>query len=295
MVGTGAEPGSAPVLSPPGSPRGWALSTPHRTGHPSPEPCWSCAPWPIFSTGSPIQVHPDRPPAPHLRHCLYPGLGHPLRYRQHPQNHGDVSPAQRALRHVGRGRAGGGEQCQGLAQAGPPHLTPARPSLTVEEHVWFYGRLKGLSEKQVKAEMDQLIQDTGLPHKRREQTRNLSGACGGRDRHQSRGLLPRPPLPTLSLPPRRRNAAEALGGHRLRGRLPGGHPGRAHGWHRPLLPPQHLGAAAQIPQRSGLGGPHFALCASEPPQPWRTGSRGEQGDVPTGEDVPRKGGSSKGV
>ncbi|KAM6331983.1 LOW QUALITY PROTEIN: phospholipid-transporting ATPase ABCA7 [Alca torda] len=47
--------------------------------------------------------------------------------------------------------------------------------LTVEEHVWFYGRLKGLSEEQVKAEMEQLIQDTGLPHKRREQTRNLSG------------------------------------------------------------------------------------------------------------------------
>uniref|UniRef100_A0A8C6NCQ2 ABC transporter domain-containing protein n=1 Tax=Melopsittacus undulatus TaxID=13146 RepID=A0A8C6NCQ2_MELUD len=37
--------------------------------------------------------------------------------------------------------------------------------LTVEEHVWFYGRLKGLSEEQVKAEMEQLIQDTGLPHK----------------------------------------------------------------------------------------------------------------------------------
>ncbi|NWR58998.1 ABCA1 protein, partial [Bucorvus abyssinicus] len=47
--------------------------------------------------------------------------------------------------------------------------------LTVEEHVWFYGRLKGLSEEQVKAEMEQLLQDTGLPHKRREQTRNLSG------------------------------------------------------------------------------------------------------------------------
>ncbi|NWS77929.1 ABCA1 protein, partial [Crotophaga sulcirostris] len=47
--------------------------------------------------------------------------------------------------------------------------------LTVEEHVWFYGRLKGLSEEQVKVEMEQLIQDTGLPHKRREQTRNLSG------------------------------------------------------------------------------------------------------------------------
>ncbi|KAM8986811.1 phospholipid-transporting ATPase ABCA7 isoform 2-T2 [Ara ararauna] len=47
--------------------------------------------------------------------------------------------------------------------------------LTVEEHVWFYGRLKGLSEERVKVEMEQLIQDTGLPHKRREQTRNLSG------------------------------------------------------------------------------------------------------------------------
>ncbi|XP_068276846.1 phospholipid-transporting ATPase ABCA7 [Nyctibius grandis] len=47
--------------------------------------------------------------------------------------------------------------------------------LTVEEHVWFYGRLKGLSEEQVKVEVEQLLQDTGLPHKRREQTRNLSG------------------------------------------------------------------------------------------------------------------------
>ncbi|XP_074384693.1 phospholipid-transporting ATPase ABCA7 isoform X1 [Zonotrichia albicollis] len=47
--------------------------------------------------------------------------------------------------------------------------------LTVEEHVWFYGRLKGLSEQQVQEEMEQLLQDTGLPHKRREQTRNLSG------------------------------------------------------------------------------------------------------------------------
>ncbi|XP_025920538.1 ATP-binding cassette sub-family A member 7 [Apteryx rowi] len=47
--------------------------------------------------------------------------------------------------------------------------------LTVEEHIWFYGRLKGLSEEQVKAEMEQLIRDTGLPHKRREQTKSLSG------------------------------------------------------------------------------------------------------------------------
>ncbi|XP_063003331.1 phospholipid-transporting ATPase ABCA7 [Elgaria multicarinata webbii] len=47
--------------------------------------------------------------------------------------------------------------------------------LTVEEHIWFYGRLKGLSGQQVQDEMEQIIQDVGLPHKRRDQTKNLSG------------------------------------------------------------------------------------------------------------------------
>ncbi|CAI5799096.1 phospholipid-transporting ATPase ABCA7 [Podarcis lilfordi] len=47
--------------------------------------------------------------------------------------------------------------------------------LTVEEHIWFYGRLKGLSGEQVREEMEQIIQDVGLPHKRRDQTKNLSG------------------------------------------------------------------------------------------------------------------------
>ncbi|KAJ8278672.1 hypothetical protein COCON_G00057380 [Conger conger] len=47
--------------------------------------------------------------------------------------------------------------------------------LTVEEHVWFYGRLKGLSNSAVKKEMDKLLLDVGLLHKRHEQTKNLSG------------------------------------------------------------------------------------------------------------------------
>uniref|UniRef100_A0ABM5EM12 Phospholipid-transporting ATPase ABCA1-like isoform X1 n=1 Tax=Pogona vitticeps TaxID=103695 RepID=A0ABM5EM12_9SAUR len=47
--------------------------------------------------------------------------------------------------------------------------------LTVEEHIWFYGRLKGLSEQEVQDEMEQIIQDVGLPHKRRDPTKNLSG------------------------------------------------------------------------------------------------------------------------
>lgn len=48
--------------------------------------------------------------------------------------------------------------------------------LTVEEHVWFYGCLKGMSSAEVKEEMASLLEDVGLLHKRREQTRNLSGA-----------------------------------------------------------------------------------------------------------------------
>ncbi|XP_072457451.1 phospholipid-transporting ATPase ABCA7 isoform X2 [Notamacropus eugenii] len=47
--------------------------------------------------------------------------------------------------------------------------------LTVEEHIWFYGRLKGLSRAAVAQELPCLLQDVGLPHKRQEQTRHLSG------------------------------------------------------------------------------------------------------------------------
>lgn len=47
--------------------------------------------------------------------------------------------------------------------------------LTVEEHIWFYARLKGLSEEQVKGEIEQILKDTGLPHKRKSRTSTLSG------------------------------------------------------------------------------------------------------------------------
>ncbi|XP_061107852.1 phospholipid-transporting ATPase ABCA1-like [Conger conger] len=47
--------------------------------------------------------------------------------------------------------------------------------LTVEEHIYFYARLKGRSSKEVKSEMDQMIKDVGLPHKRKELAKNLSG------------------------------------------------------------------------------------------------------------------------
>ncbi|XP_062967298.1 phospholipid-transporting ATPase ABCA7 [Cynocephalus volans] len=47
--------------------------------------------------------------------------------------------------------------------------------LTVDEHIWFYGRLKGLSAAAVGPEQDRLLQDVGLLPKRHVQTRHLSG------------------------------------------------------------------------------------------------------------------------
>ncbi|XP_077605157.1 phospholipid-transporting ATPase ABCA7-like, partial [Crocuta crocuta] len=47
--------------------------------------------------------------------------------------------------------------------------------LTVEEHIWFYGRLKGLSAGAVGPEQARLLQDVGLVPKRHVQTRHLSG------------------------------------------------------------------------------------------------------------------------
>ncbi|XP_054907006.1 phospholipid-transporting ATPase ABCA1-like isoform X1 [Poeciliopsis prolifica] len=47
--------------------------------------------------------------------------------------------------------------------------------LTVEEHIYFYARLKGHSRSEVDSEMDQMIKDVGLPHKRKDLAKNLSG------------------------------------------------------------------------------------------------------------------------
>ncbi|XP_077445156.1 phospholipid-transporting ATPase ABCA1 isoform X1 [Stigmatopora argus] len=47
--------------------------------------------------------------------------------------------------------------------------------LTVEEHIYFYGRLKGLGGAEANAETERMIRDVGLPHKRRDLAKNLSG------------------------------------------------------------------------------------------------------------------------
>ena len=54
-------------------------------------------------------------------------------------------------------------------------LTSLHFSLTVFEHLWFYAKLKGRDDKEIIAEADSMINDLGLPHKRDELSKNLSG------------------------------------------------------------------------------------------------------------------------
>ncbi|XP_055516314.1 ATP-binding cassette sub-family A member 2 [Leucoraja erinacea] len=47
--------------------------------------------------------------------------------------------------------------------------------LTVEEHLWFYSRLKGMAEDEIRKEMDKMIEDLELSNKRHFLVQTLSG------------------------------------------------------------------------------------------------------------------------
>ena len=47
--------------------------------------------------------------------------------------------------------------------------------MTVEEHLWFYARLKGLDRKSTETESSKLLDDTGLRPKKKELSKDLSG------------------------------------------------------------------------------------------------------------------------
>ncbi|XP_044884672.1 retinal-specific phospholipid-transporting ATPase ABCA4 isoform X3 [Mauremys mutica] len=47
--------------------------------------------------------------------------------------------------------------------------------LTVAEHILFYAQLKGRSREEAMLEMEMMLEDIGLPHKRNEEAQNLSG------------------------------------------------------------------------------------------------------------------------
>ena len=47
--------------------------------------------------------------------------------------------------------------------------------MTVAEHILFYSLLKGRARHEAEEEVENLLQDLGLPHKRDEEAQNLSG------------------------------------------------------------------------------------------------------------------------
>lgn len=47
--------------------------------------------------------------------------------------------------------------------------------LTVEEHIWFYCRLKGIERYKIQKEIDQIIELVDLKKKRNKQAQTLSG------------------------------------------------------------------------------------------------------------------------
>ncbi|KAM4552605.1 retinal-specific phospholipid-transporting ATPase ABCA4-like isoform 2-T2 [Odontesthes bonariensis] len=47
--------------------------------------------------------------------------------------------------------------------------------LTVEEHIMFYSLLKGRTQEEAKREVEDMLVDLGLPHKRDDEAQNLSG------------------------------------------------------------------------------------------------------------------------
>lgn len=69
----------------------------------------------------------------------------------------------------GRGLTSSETHPKGVSVITPGHR------LTVQEHVWFYSRLKGVSAAAMGSEQEHLIRDVGLTPKRDTQTRHLSG------------------------------------------------------------------------------------------------------------------------
>jgi ABC-type multidrug transport system ATPase subunit len=59
------------------------------------------------------------------------------------------------------------------------------PNMTVEEHLFFFARVKGCSEELIASEVDNMIDSVGLKSKRYDVTANLSG---GQKRKLSLGI-----------------------------------------------------------------------------------------------------------
>lgn len=97
--------------------------------------------------------------------------------------------------------------CSGSMEDLHPHTQISTPllmcvllclSLTVEEHIFFYARMKGRSNAEAQQEVESMLEDLGLPHKRNEQAQNLSGKNPGPTLTSWEVALKTGPLPVPS-------------------------------------------------------------------------------------------------
>lgn len=103
-----------------------------------------------------------------------------------------------------------------------PLLCPPAVSMTVAEHIMFYSLLKSCPAAEAEDEVENMLQDLGLPHKRHELTQNLSGLSAGWTRWHSYSIILTNGL-TSDLS--RWHAEEAVSGCGLCGWGEGGDPG----------------------------------------------------------------------
>ncbi|TSK13580.1 Retinal-specific ATP-binding cassette transporter [Bagarius yarrelli] len=81
----------------------------------------------------------------------------------------------REAREDGETERGEDEAERGRSKCSRGGETRGAHGLTVEEHILFYTLLKGRERKEAEQEVQKMLQDLGLPHKRHEEAQKLSG------------------------------------------------------------------------------------------------------------------------
>lgn len=98
----------------------------------------------------------------------------------------------------------------------------------MEEHILFYSLLKGRSQAEAEREVEDMLVDLGLPHKRDDEAQNLSGDPFVPNAEELILFLP-PPLCAIkrfaSASPDRRHAEKIVSRHGVCRRVKGGDPG----------------------------------------------------------------------
>lgn len=126
----------------------------------------------------------------------------------------------------------------------------------MEEHILFYSLLKGRTQAEAEREVENMLIDLDLPHKRDDEAQNLSGesfVCSAllTAKEVELDSFPCYQSPALKLPltTRRWYAEETVSCHGVCRRVKGCDLGRTHLGSGPLFQEIHLGPSTEIQSR----------------------------------------------